>query len=380
MNKVQTIILALAVLMINNIALIYYLKGGTGTAQPSNNALSKSAIQPKISEKESSNYIDQHNGGNLNKKGKSKRVAVSKSGDLELQAELKQAVQEYMASQDFTGVLDSYRATREQQQADLQSNFSSMTAADLLNAYQVTTDKRERQTILQYLTNTDLSSVDAYDLKQLYNDDIDGEIHDWTKSKLVVELLDRQDDEALNIAKQFLTESKNGRGIRMEVLSKTFEFDRDYVVNLASNMSIDELSNSFILNAIGSDSSAVTEFYENQLDNILAADNQKVFESLYQGPGNFDLTANQQDKVSDLMLSKRTSALNFALGMAGNIDDISILRDRFDRLSTAQDRQAFMYGLYRNNKSEPHVELMRELASASDDPNIKLWGQQGFGR
>ena len=278
-----------------------------------------------------------------------------------------------MTSEDFVGVLDSYRATREQQQADLQSNFSSMTARDLLNAYQVTTDKRERQTILQYLTNTDLSSVDAYDLKQLYNDGSDGENHDWIKSKLVFELLERQDDEALNLAKQFLSETKNSRWVGIDVLNKVFEFDRNYVIELANNMSIDQLSNSYVLSALSSDPSAIEEFYTNQLDNILAADNLKVYERLHTGPQKLDLNTGQQEKIIDLMASKRSAARNFALGMSGSIDDIPILRARFDSLSTAQDRQAFIFGLFGNSESEPHSELMRELVSASDDPTIKLY-------
>ena len=373
MSKVQTIVLVISLLTINNIGLLYFLGDDSENQQRPDRSISTPSTEHQATENTNIENIDVNTTDISVSRDKLDLTTTGRPDQVE--AELEQAVEAYMTSQDFVELLDAYRTKAQQRQIDLHNNYQSMTAAELLNAYQGSTDKHEKKTILQYLANTDLSQIETYQIEQFYTNSIDEEIGNWMKSKLVTELIDRQGDGALNLAKQFLSESNHNPGEDFEVLAKVFEYDRDFIVDLASNMSIDELANSFIFSTLSSDSSAANDFFENQIDNNLNADNSKVYEKLHTFGQQITLSTSQQEKVSDLMLSKKSPTRRFALGLTGSIDDISLLRRRFEGLQTPQDRQSFIHGLSGNIESEGHAELIRELTSNSTDPQMQQLGR-----
>ena len=279
-----------------------------------------------------------------------------------------------MASDEFFEVLDTYRTQRQEKQRELQEEVASLSTLELLNAYSSATDRQEKSIILQALYQSDLTAIDSYQLKEFYNDE---DVNGWMKSKLLVAMLDQKDQEAINLAKDYVATPRRAN-TSYEIWNRLFDLDRDYVISTASEMSIEQLvKQGGLLGSMLQDSDAKKQFYENQLDNILNSNNSRVFQNLQPYQVEIELSRSQQNKLGDLMRSELQSERRFAIGFVSNIGDLDVLKEGYQALTSSDDRQLFLIGAMANSENEPVSAWAQETIEASDNPRIQgLKGNQ----
>ena len=365
----QYLIITVIVVLINNLALWYFL--GSEPEEITN--VQTDSIQTPNLIKESKEL------GDIDIKQNRNSELLAANSDEEEQEqnqeqeifedsiEVTSAVKNYMASDEFFEVLDTYRTQRQQKQRELQEEVASLSTLELLHAYSIATDRQEKNIILQALYQSDLTAIDSYQLKEIYNNE---DVNDWMKSRLLVAMLDQKDQDSITLAKEFLRESKGQYGY--EVWDRLFDFDRGYVIETANELPVDQLvKNSSLVSTLARDSEALKSFFEKQLDNILDADDSRIYRDLQNFGVEMELSRSQEQSLGDLLASERKSKRSFAIGFVGNISDIDMLKDRYADLFSSQEKQTFIYGLISNSASENHKELARELSENSDDPLIK---------
>ena len=144
------------------------------------------------------------------------------------------------------------------------------------------------------------------------------------------------------------------------------------MIETANELPVDQLvKNSLLVSTLARDSEALKSFFEKQLDNILDADDSRIYRDLQNFGVEMELSRSQEQSLGDLLASERKSKRSFAIGFVGNISDIDMLKDRYADLFSSQEKQTFIYGLISNSASENHKELAREFSENSDDPLIK---------
>ena len=241
----QYLIITVIVLLINNLALWYFLGS---ESEEMTNAQTDSIQTPSLI-KESKEL--ENIGINQNRNRNNELLAAnSDEADqdqdqdqdqeqeiFEESIEVTSAVKSYMASDEFFEVLDTYRTQRQEKQRELQEEVAPLSTLELLNAYSSATDRQEKSIILQALYQSDLTAIDSYQLKEFYNDE---DVNGWMKSKLLVAMLDQKDQEAINLAKDYVATPRRAN-TSYEIWNRLFDLDRDYVISTASEMSIEQL-------------------------------------------------------------------------------------------------------------------------------------------
>ena len=359
----QFLAITLVILLLNNLSLWFLFNNRLSNELNSNNTSSV-----EISK---TNAVQLNNNGIALNEPKDYIHSLKKSNQRDIEDQvITDAVSNYMKSEEF---IKEFELLQKNSYKKLQTQYESyqfMTGPELLNAYLNETSTTNKNVIMSYLSQKSLSAVDSYELKEIL---ANSEIDSHSKSTIIHELLEREDYDALNLAKEFLSNNfdRSKAIASFKTLQKLFEVDRDFVVELVSSLSLEELSDSSILLVIGQDSSAIKKVFQNQLDNILISDDPNVFENLTYYSVPMALSADQKTKIKDLMQSKRSGHRGFAISMVHSIEDVKFLKSVFEDLKLYSDRQSFMYGLAKNTESKEHKELFNELAENSDDPSIR---------
>ena len=376
----QYLIITVIVLLINNLALWYFL--GSESEEMTNAQTDSIQTPSLIKESKELENIGINQNRNRNNEllaANSDEADQDQDQDQEQEIfeesiEVTSAVKSYMASDEFFEVLDTYRTQRQEKQRELQEEVAPLSTLELLNAYSSATDRQEKSIILQALYQSDLTAIDSYQLKEFYNDE---DVNGWMKSKLLVAMLDQKDQEAINLAKDYVATPRRAN-TSYEIWNRLFDLDRDYVISTASEMSIEQLvKQGGLLGSMLQDSDAKKQFYENQLDNILNSNNSRVFQNLQPYQVEIELSRSQQNKLGDLMRSELQSERRFAIGFISNIGDLDVLKEGYQALTSSDDRQLFLIGAMANSENEPVSAWAQETIEASDNPRIQgLKGNQ----
>jgi len=242
-----------------------------------------------------------------------------------------------------------------QQKFALQEERRLMSAQELFEAYLLTSSNEEKKEILNSLNNKGYGDLETDSIKELY---YTADISDWMKSQLLISLFDRQDDDALPLAKQFVSNAGRGTG---EIWHWIYDYDRDYVLETASGMSIKQLVDSSIVQSFAyQDSDAMRKFLGNQLDNILAVENVGFFRGIFMLPIEIELSDRQQREIGELLFAERESVRAIAINFAININDLGLLRDAFNNFSSQQERDNLINSLTSTDRVS-HRSLAQEL-------------------
>ena len=230
----QYLVMTVVILLLNNLTLFYFL----GSSHD-DSVIVQNREDIGISQFETSV-------GDTNKPREAKNKEVLPNDDSERQdveiadaeenSKVSFAVKQYMASNEFFEVLDVYRTQRQEKRREMQEQIGSLNVSEVINAYFTATGQIDKNLILQELYGRDLSSVDSYLLKDLYHTD---NVNDWMKENLIVAMFDRQDQESITLAREFVSKDTRER-TRGEVWTRLFDEDRDCVIETLSGMSIDQ--------------------------------------------------------------------------------------------------------------------------------------------
>ena len=381
----QYLVMTVVILLLNNLTLFYFLGSSPDDSVIVQNREDIGIIQFETSVGDTNKPREAKNIEVLpNKPREAKNKEVLPNDDSERQdveiadaeenSKVSFAVKQYMASNEFFEVLDVYRTQRQEKRREMQEQIASLNVSEVINAYFTATGQIDKNLILQELYGRDLSSVDSYLLKDLYHTD---NVNDWMKENLIVAMFDRQDQESITLAREFVSKDTRER-TRGEVWTRLFDEDRDYVIETLSGMSIDQLAkDAYAINALSNDSEALNLFYQEQLDNILDAENSKVFDNLNYLRVDMELSGSQQRRLGNSLQSERKSERRFAINFAPNIDDIDMLQDRYNEFITSEDRELFIFAMMSNTSTEAHRQLAQEIIKSSDDPRIRRLSSEG---
>ena len=365
----QYLIMIVVILLLNNVILSYFFRSGLNIERfVSGNELDRAekwsethkgaeveAIKDTRKKSTLSNQIeDRHVDENQN-------LAV-------LTLQVPKLVEQYMASDEFLQVLDNRNAKRRERLNQFQKEIDSLSASELISAYSSTNDFQEKGLLTTTLFQMDLTEIDSSLLKEFYN--AEG-LNYWLKEKLLTVMFNQKDEQALSLTKQFVEDGR-AQTTSYEIWRTLYDLDRDYVIETASEMSINELANGDALfSSLRGNSDDLKVFFNNQLDNILSAQNFTVFQTLTGLPVDMSLSRSQQQKVENLLSSESRTERRFALNFINSIDDADVLKDHYDNLTSSTEKVDFVSRLVGSVATEAQRQLAQEIIDDSDLAPVK---------
>ena len=364
------LIITVLILLLNNVALFYFFGSDSSedisaqtnesvTALSESKTLKNVGTTPVEKTRSKNSVVDRLDESRLDE-----------TQDLEENTEVTNVVKDYITSDEFLKVLDNYNSERQEAQNEFGKEIALLSASELISAYSNTSERWQKSWVLGVLSQKDLTEVETYQLKEFYNAE---DLNSRVKERVLVAMLDQNDEEALSIAKQYVVDGDRDID-SYELWNRLVDLDRDFTFKTASEMPIDQISKIRpLISNLYQEPEGLKVFFENQLDNILDAEDPKVFDTLqYTGSSvTIDLSDSQQQKFGKLLSSKNRSKRNFAFGFVGNLDDTDMLRDRYNELTFSQDKRDFVYGLISGTRSDAHNQLLNEILEATDDSQLK---------
>ena len=369
------LIITVLILLLNNVALFYFFGSDSSedisaqtnefvTALSESKTLKNVGTTPVEKTRSKNSVVDRLDESRLDE-----------TQDLEENTEVTNVVKDYITSDEFLKVLDNYNSERQEAQNEFGKEIALLSASELISAYSNTSERWQKSWVLGVLSQKDLTEVETYQLKEFYNAE---DLNSRVKERVLVAMLDQNDEEALSIAKQYVVDGDTDID-SYELWNRLVDLDRDFTFKTASEMPIDQISKIRpLISNLYQEPEGLKVFFENQLDNILDAEDPKVFDTLqYTGSSvTIDLSDSQQQKFGKLLSSKNRSKRNFAFGFVGNLDDTDMLRDRYNELTFSQDKRDFVYGLTVSTESDAHKQLLSEILEATDDSQLKQLNSQ----
>ncbi len=362
------LIITVLILLLNNVALFYFFGSDSSedisaqtnesvTALSESKTLKNVGTTPVEKTRSKNSVVDRLDESRLDE-----------TQDLEENTEVTNVVKDYITSDEFLKVLDNYNSERQEAQNEFGKEIALLSASELISAYSNTSERWQKSWVLGVLSQKDLTEVETYQLKEFYNAE---DLNSRVKERVLVAMLDQNDEEALSIAKQYVVDGDRDID-SYELWNRLVDLDRDFTFKTLSEMPIDQINGTLIGN-LYQEPEGLKVFFENQLDNILDAEDPKVFDTLQHTGSSvtIDLSDSQQQKFGKLLSSKNRSKRNFAFGFVGNLDDTDMLRDRYNELTFSQDKRDFVYGLISGTRSDAHNQLLNEILEATDDSQLK---------
>ena len=369
------LIITVLILLLNNVALFYFFGSDSSedisaqtnesvTALSESKTLKNVGTTPVEKTRSKNSVVDRLDESRLDE-----------TQDLEENTEVTNVVKDYITSDEFLKVLDNYNSERQEAQNEFDKEIALLSVSELISAYSNTSERWQKSWVLGVLSQKDLTEVETYQLKEFYNAE---DLNSRVKERVLVAMLDQNDEEALSIAKQYVVDGDRDID-SYELWNRLVDLDRDFTFKTASEMPIDQISKIRpLISNLYQEPEGLKVFFENQLDNILDAEDPKVFDTLQHTGSSvtIDLSDSQQQKFGKLLSSKNRSKRNFAFGFVGNLDDTDMLRDRYNELTFSQDKRDFVSGLMVSTESDAHKQLLSEILEATDDSQLKQLNSQ----
>ena len=299
----------------------------------------------------------------------SNAVSMEKNTSSNQNIEIEDAIQRYVKSEQFAEILDEYRDAVRARNRNTEKLLSGMSVSELYEVTQNSSQRIEKQSAIRKLLQGNINKLELHQLKTLYQDP---EFDKYSKSRFLVKMIEHNDSEALDWAKQALTDNELGKYIEYDLLSSIYEKDPEFIRGYIDQIDVADLgggSNIFYLTQL--EPEVINGFFAKKFDQILESNN----DDLYQMIGHnveFDMTNEQQVKLGEFFESNNKHKRSFAINLAKNIDDISILREAYNRLPRKAEKQSFVYSLYNSQNNREHLNLIEELITDSDVPRLQL--------
>lgn len=280
--------------------------------------------------------------------------------------ELVSAVKRFVTSKDFEKVLDEYQLSASLRYQQMQKRFSRMGASELYDAAINSDSRTEKQMALAMLNQGKVNDLETSELKVLYQEQ---SVDEWGKRQILVKLLEEKDPEALNWAKQLLSDGQVFYGD--EVYAAVYEVDPDFVKERLSNLDLsDSQSSASALSFVIQEPELAKVFFEENFDKILESNSNQIYQ-MGAYSVDFDLSRRQQASLIEFFDSTNRHKRSFAISVSKNIDDVDVLRDAYSRLAKRKDQRNFLRRLSLERMNPDKRSLVQELAADSDDPEIR---------
>ena len=364
MKRYSKIQIFLIILMINNLVMLYFMgyfssdpeligterESGMGTGVLLNTEIQGTPIQKTTAVESNAVSNEENTLSNQN-------------------IEIENAIQRYVMSEQFSELLDEYRDTVRSRNRDTEKLLSGMSVSELYEVTQNSSQRIEKQSALQKLLQGNINNLELHQLKSLYHDP---DFDKYSKSRFLVKMIEHNDSEALDWAKQALTGNELGKYIEYDLLSSIYEKDPEFIRGYIDQLDVEDLGgaqNIFHLTQL--EPELINGFFAKKFDQILESNNDDLYQMIGHNV-DFDMTSEQQAKLVEFFESNNKHKRSFAINLAKNIDDLSVLREAYNQLPRKDEKQNFIYSLYNSQNNREHLSLVKELIGDSDVPRLQL--------
>lgn len=360
MKVYQVLLLVLFVVILNNFVLYQFFKPlALGPEKPTIEVSeTKSDRSASFAQNDQTSYAV-----SLNELAVSDSLAASSSDSDVIIAN---AVKRFSNSDEFTAILDQYQMNVTKRHAELQKRYSQSSASELYAIAMESESPSEKQWALQYLIPGKLNDLDSFELKNLY----DQASEDWWKPSLLVSLIEKNDDESLASAKQFIQNGKLSFEISSELFSVVYEKDPDFIKRYVESIDLAVTDIGSGIYTVLQEPELANIFYENNFDQILKSNKKEYFQY---GAYNLKSELDDQQELAlvELFGANNRHKRSFALSLVGKIKDTDRIRRAYSSLIKTSDQQVFLSQLLSRDKNSDQYKLALELAESSDKEELK---------
>lgn len=378
MANFKWILIVAAVLLINNILLLNFigyfdapdgldefkkpLDSQYAQVQSDSNSLSMNNNSSKVVVSKTSSNISNES------------LSESRSGRTEeMQHQVEAIVRDLIRSEEFGEVMMEQQLVSWKKARDKQSELKNFSGQQALEAYLNSESIMDRQTLLQTIVSEKLDELDAFELKSLFLDldESNEDVGLWYRGKVATRLMEKEEAEGVELAKSLLQRMDQSKHLSHEFFEELYRMDPDYITRTINDSSLEYLMRTrLVSNLVHKDENLLKLFYERHLDELITSDNRKWIEMNRFG-GQVELSSRQMSRIADMFSSEDKEWRLFAATLAGNLDDIDVLRSSYEVLNSRSERAAFLRSLLQYGSTDAHVALGEELSQTSDDPTIK---------
>ncbi|MFT6407274.1 MAG: hypothetical protein ACJAQ6_000685 [Arenicella sp.] len=361
MKPQQIVLLIIAIVILNNLALLSYL--GHFSAQPQDVYDIKTAIEEELLTKPSLRVST-----NPAQSFEPAKTPVTEIDVID-NAGLTQAIEDYVDSDKFSVMFEDWQRKTRQRNTEIANRLSAAEADELHTVALEAESRSERMTALHLLLQgSKFKQLSNQQLKELYTEP---ETEGWSKAQLLNGLLENDDPEALGWAKDSIRNGTVSRGADSQLYAAVYEKDPNFMIQYINENEFDPSSSQHaLISFIQQEPDLASTFYARNFDKILSSNNDDVF--MYGiGSATIELNQQQQSRVAELFSSNNRHKRNFAISLAASISDPQILRQAYTELNRSQEQLVFIASLLGPNASAEASSLGRELASSSEHPHIQ---------
>ena len=232
----------------------------------------------------------------------------------------------------------------------------------------------ERSNALNYLLQSSkIKQLSNDELKHAYGLSTD---HVWGKTKILEVLLEKGDEQALVWAKASISENNSINRYGFDMYSAVYQQDSEFIKSHLESLELDlESPNLGLFTFLAQEPEVAKPFYIRNLDKILDSNSDEIF-SYASSISGVELSSSQQSKVIDLFSSPNRNKRHFAINLATQIKDTDVLRSAYTTLDRSQEKIIFIAQLVNSIDNPEAAALARELASNSDNPQIRRFATQ----
>jgi len=278
------------------------------------------------------------------------------------------AFDRFLSSDKFIQALDQYRSGTVPRYQKLQSRMSQLSPEELLSVALDDSNSLEQQMAQRLLAHGDLSEINAQDLRSLYH--AEG-VTQWAKQKVVIRLMEEGDPQALDWAKQIITDPVGADTLGPDIYSAVYERDPDYFKDYVSTLDLNNVNKSFsALSVVSNDKELSKDFYEENFDRIVDTKSNQIFQYMFNN-AEIELTNRQENRVPELFASKSSNRRRFGLSLVQSVKDVNVLRESYSQLNKNTEKLSFLRGLITRETDLEINSLIQELASDSGDQKIQ---------
>ncbi|MBT8115310.1 MAG: hypothetical protein KJP04_08010 [Arenicella sp.] len=366
MNWLKPGLMLLVILVINNMALLYWLgyfdqQGADQLSESTNTSLLSSS---------NNRSAEQQLREEIWLETEIQESTAQAQAPLNQQAKFINQLRTAANSGAINDILDEWQMGAVRRYEDSQKRLALMDAADLYNAVVNGSKATEKQLAMQLLMQGKSHDLDTTDLKTLFQDE---SLHHWNRMRLLKILLERDDIESVAWARQLITNDDGINYLDQDFISMVHEKDPDFIREHLKTLSLESHANPQSFFAFLSEEPKLRlEFLQNRFDDILESTNWNLHQHSLISK-DFEMTSLQQSKLLEFFESPSRRKRRFAMGYIGNIDNVDDLRRAYASLELPREQVRFVTMLVgdSSDSQQQKLALAREIANTSDNPKIQ---------
>ena len=278
------------------------------------------------------------------------------------EGELSEKFKDFVKTDEFQKAIDQYRIDLQRRQNAQSQKMSQMTAEELLLDGLDLESNTSNLAMVTLLQDGKFTALDSSQLKLIWNE---GRLtQSWSKSSVLQELVNRNDGEALEWAKNAISNQEISEQYSGELYGKIYQYDSAFVDQRLSALDFSNNETFTVLSSVFTDApEAVSTAITNNIDSIL--DSRSVSYQQYTyllSDTEIKLTQAQKFKVTNLFDSQRQQDRQKGISLIASLDDVDTIRTAYSKLSKRNEKLQAIGYLYKKTDDPDYEGLIVELS------------------